>query len=468
MVASSSFPESFNSQHQIRSFAGGKWPAEVADLRKATFFEEKKFLDEGSLFDANDQKGTHIAVYDGDGKLCGATHIMLAEDSGFAGHTGIPSKYLTSAAYSSRTAVANDARFRGIFPLLMYAAMGWARLNGRSLAVGFMEEGEPPIKKLLGCEPIPGAPKRAVQGADGRAYFVLPSHGFISQLTCRAFEAMPRGLKHLVRHTLMPAELVETARAEIFEFYKNPWSEKVYAGSLTLNEYGRAIANLHQYVRWTTRLLAQITGQTDDPELRAHFIDHLGGEIDHERMLEADLRGLGWDVDWVMNRMAPDPDILNFMSVQQSLVSFERDPVLFLMVPLVAEGLSGFLNQEFIDALDRCMHSWGIQNPRSVTKFLRSHIHTDGGDDGHWAAVEKAIAGRIRDEAHHQRALSVIHAVSQSMKRAYANYVAVPDLGHAVMAGGMDEIGAGGVDKIGEWALPVTGAVEPGHLSDMR
>lgn len=266
-------------------------------------------------------------------------------------------------------------------------------------------------------------------GADANPYFVVPAHGTVSQWACRAFEAMPRGLKNLVRHTLMPAELVETARAEIFEFYENPWFKKIYAGSLTLNEYGRAIANLHQYVRWTTRLLAQITGQTDDPELRAHFIDHLGGEIDHERMLEADLRGLGWDVDWVMNRMAPDPDILNFMSVQQSLVSFERDPVLFLMVPLVAEGLSGFLTQEFIDALDRCMHSWGIQNPRSVTKFLRSHIHTDGGDDGHWAAVEKAIAGRIRDEAHHQRALSVIHAVSRSMKRAYANYVAVPDLG---------------------------------------
>jgi hypothetical protein len=177
-------------------------------------------------------------------------------------------------------------------------------------------------------------------------------------------------------------------------------------------------------------------------------------------MLEADLRGLGRDVDWVMNQMAPDPDILNFMSVQQSLVSFERDPVLFLMVPLVAEGLSGFLTQEFIDALEKCVQSWGIQNPRSVTKFLRSHIHTDGGEDGHWAAVEAAIAGRIRDEAHHQRALSIIHAVSRSMKRAYANYVAVPDLGHAVMAGGMDKIGGG--------ILSAKDDVEFGDRSDVR
>jgi GNAT superfamily N-acetyltransferase len=383
------------------------------------------------LFDQNDIDGTHIGVYDNHGTLLGATHIMLAERSDFGAHTGFGTAALEHAVLSSRTSVAPEARNKGVFSLLIYVAMRWARQNGRTFAVGFMEEGEPPIKKMLGCEPILGVSPREVLGSDGKKYRVIAAHGSVDLWAQRAFNFMPRMMRSFVCANLMPEELVSSARRVISSFYDNPWFGCTYAGTLTRNQYGRAIANLHQYVRWTTRLLAQVTGQTHDRDLRAHFLDHLSGEIDHERMLEADLKAIGWDVDWVMNEMAPDPEILSFMAIQQSLVAFERDPVLFLMVPLVAEGLSAFMDQSFIDALEQCVRSWGIDNPRSATKFLRSHIHTDGGEDGHWAAVEGMLKGRIQDEAHNQRALSIIHAIGGAMNRAYANYVQLPDFGYA-------------------------------------
>ncbi|NDE16468.1 hypothetical protein EBZ80_16205 [bacterium] len=411
----------------VRYFQGSKYPKELADLRRQTFVDETKFLPLDDAMDAWDESGVHICVFDSQDVLLGATHVLLAEESDFGKWTWIPDSQLKCAILSRRTAVAAKSRNRGIFQLLLYLGMRWGRMRGRKLVLGFLEDSDPPVKKLLQCEAITGVPLRQVSGADGHQYHLVPTWGDVQLMAQRSYSALPRSIRDWVRYHVMPEELTETVRERIFRFYENPWLAKTLRRELSRNEYGRAIANLHQYVRWTTRLLAQMTGQTADPELRAHFMDHLSGEIDHERMLEADLRGIGWDVEWVMNGMAPDPDILNFMSVQQSLVAFERDPVLFLMVPLVAEGLSAFLDKEFIAALEECATSWGIANPRSVTKFLRSHIHTDGGDDGHWAAVQGMIAGRIRDEAHHQRALAIIDAVAQSMNRAWSNYVAVPD-----------------------------------------
>src|SRR5690606_5010002 len=99
-----------------------------------------------------------------------------------------------------------------------------------------------------------------------------------------------------------------------------------------------------------------------------------------------------------------------------------EDPILFLIAPLVAEGYSAKMGREFLRALEECIASWGIEVPARAMSFLKSHIHTDGGEAGHWEAVKRSIAGRIKDERTHQRALSLAQALNSTMTAAYESY----------------------------------------------
>ena len=413
----------------VKFFAGRNCPAEIVDLRRKGFVEERRFLPDAELLGPNDELGPHIGIYDGAGVLLGATHVMFADESDFSEFSGIHPEFLRNAIFSSRSVVASHARNRGVVSLLLYVAMRWGRMHGRRHGVGYVEVGEPTAQRILGCKEIPRCPRRKVQGADGKFYDVIATYGSLDYAAQRCFLSMTKTIKEFVCRELMPEEIVAAARRGIDSAYDNLWFKRVVDGTLTRNQYGEAIANLHQYVRWTTRLLAQVISATDDPVLRGHFIEHLKGEIDHERLLERDLAAIGWDVDWVINHMAPAPDILQFMTVQQSLVSFERDPVLFLTVPLVAEGLSAFMDPAFVDALESCVKVWGIANPRAATKFIRSHVGTDGGDDGHWASVQNVLAHSLSDEAQLQKGLALIQSISGAMNRAYSGYVSTPDLG---------------------------------------
>ncbi len=413
----------------VKFFSGRNFPAEIVELRRKGFVEERGFLPDAKLLGPNDEFGTHIGIYDGAGVLLAATHVMLADESDFSEYSGIPPEFLRDAILSSRSVVASHARNRGIVSLLLYVAMRWGRMHGRRHGVGYVEQGESAAQRILGCKEIPGCPKRKVQGADGEFYDVIATYGPLDYLAQRCFLSMTRTLRNFVCRELMADEIIAAAKRGIKSAYDNLWFKRVADGTLTRNQYGEAIANLHQYVRWTTRLLAQVISATSDPVLRGHFIEHLKGEIDHERLLERDLTAIGWDVDWVINHMAPAADILQFMTLQQSLVSFERDPVLFLTVPLVAEGLSAFMDPTFIDALETCVEGWGIAHPRSATKFIRSHVGTDGGEDGHWASVQHVLVHSLSNEAQLQKCLALVQSISEAMNRAYSGYVSSQDLG---------------------------------------
>lgn len=416
-------------QVTVRYFHGKDGiPEEVIRLRKQTFIDERGFLLAEDLITENDRCGTHVAVYDLDGNLVGCTHVAAAEETDFGFYTGISRPQLTTSILSSRSAVDPTFRNKGVFSLLIYLAGRWGRMRGRKLFVGYHEEGNPAIRKMLRPQPIEGVPIRKVTGTRGEAYTVMACSVPLHYVCHRSFETLTKSMKVFVCRSLMPDELIYMVEDGIDRFYETRWFKRVYEGSLTKGQYIEAISNMHAYVKWTTRLLATIAGVTEDRELRGAFLEHLNGEVDHELMLERDLDALDWDVEYVRSNLSPNPDILKFMAMQQSLAGFERDPVMFLVAPLVAEGLSANIAPEFIAMLQGCIKSWGIENPKKVMSFLHSHVYTDGGERGHWQSVQKVFMSRIDSESRFQYALNLSEAMMESMCSSYNRYIDDADL----------------------------------------
>jgi hypothetical protein len=155
---------------------------------------------------------------------------------------------------------------------------------------------------------------------------------------------------------------------------------------------------MHHFVRWTTRLLGLAVARSEDPALRESFVDHLRGEVNHERILERDLQHLGEDLPFVLERSAADVGTRVFMAVQESLVGFHGDPLRFLASPLAAEGLASHLDADFLEALEAKLARWGVPEPRRAMTFFSSHVSTDGGDDGHWKRTLATALAHVRSE----------------------------------------------------------------------
>lgn len=205
-------------------------------------------------------------------------------------------------------------------------------------------------------------------------------------------------------------------------FADNAWCRAVRDGHLAREQYVAALANTHQYVRYTPRLLARAIAVCDDGDLRDHFTRHFRGEQKHERLIESDLRYLGADVDYVVRAMVPSPETMSFMVVQESGIGFYQDPARFLAAPFVAEGLSAGAPPGFLDDLEACVRRWGFAEPVRATRFLRSHVREDGGDDGHFARTAAVLTRLLRDDVAQQRFLSTLHLAADAFIRSYDAY----------------------------------------------
>jgi hypothetical protein len=172
---------------------------------------------------------------------------------------------------------------------------------------------------------------------------------------------------------------------------------------------------MHQFVRWTTRMLGLAVGASNPRPLRDHFLAHLGA-----------------DVGYVLDAMVPTPGTRHFMAVQESLIAMHRDPLTFMASPLAAEGVASHLTPDFLDALQRVVASWDVPEPRKAISFFTSHVQTDGGDDGHWETTLARVAEPFRTETDFVRFLGALRASMGGLTRAYDEYV--DDL--AVFAGG--------------------------------
>ena len=290
---------------------------------------------------------------------------------------------------------------------LLYMALRRARIWGRrTVAATLPAVGV--IGERLALEPVDGESGLQAQRLDlaiHRAYASCDADG---QRLCR---------EHMLPEAL--AIFADHAR----RFHQTAWARAVRGRRLARAQYVATLANTHQYVRFTPRLLARAVAISDDEHLREHFLRHLDGERRHHELLEADLRYLGADVDFVRERMSPAPATMQFMLVQESMVAFYQDPVLFMAAPFVAEGLAAAVGPELLEPLIENIRAWGHNEPQRATRFLRSHVHFDGADDGHWAQTCAIIARYLRDEGTHQRFLAVVQLAAEAFHHSYDAYV---------------------------------------------
>jgi hypothetical protein len=297
--------------------------------------------------------------------------------------------------------------------LLLYLAARSGRMIGRKLLIATLEPNAPEL--AMG----PFSPVARMPGT-----FVAD----IQHTAHRAFVSMNEATKCWVGRHLLAQELEATVRRRTKEIHGNLYFRKVFDGTITKAQYVESLANNHQFVRWTTRLLGGIIGATGDRALRKSFIHHLEGEVDHELLIENDLRHLGADVEYVRDAMVPSVEIQQFMCVQESMCGFHRDPLAFLAVPFTIEGVTAFLGPDFVEALERSIRSWGHDRPRLACTFITSHIQFDGGDDGHWEGSRQMFQQLLRTELALQRALNIVHMVANAFDAAYVSYVSAPDL----------------------------------------
>lgn len=214
-------------------------------------------------------------------------------------------------------------------------------------------------------------------------------------------------------------EVAETVRLHVERAFEEGFFRSVIDGQLTKQQYVYILAQQHAYVRYTTRILGYCVAYSGDSELRKHFAKHLAEEVNHEKILEADLTYLADDVSYLIDDFEPNPATLQFVLGELALISHFHDPIMLTAAPLVAEGISGHLGRGFTDRLRSIVRSWGYAEPERATRFFCSHIEYDGGEDGHFEGSMKLLSDHLTNERALRRYLSAVHALGQCFSRIY-------------------------------------------------
>ena len=214
--------------------------------------------------------------------------------------------------------------------------------------------------------------------------------------------------------TLLASEVEETIKSWVATGSEWSFFKALREQRLAREQYVCLLSNTYQYVRHTTRVIGRAIGASTEPELRRHWINHLNGEVNHEVIIERDLKHMGEDVDYVMHHMSPGARTQEFMAIQESMIAYHNDPVLMMASPLAAEAITAHLDQRFADDLLESAARWGIAEPKRACQFLISHMNTDGGEDGHWRMSIDVLHEVDKSEAR----LSLFLTTNASSRRA--------------------------------------------------
>ncbi len=401
---------------------------DILKLRHQVYCNETNLLSEDELVSKNDESGTHFCLYY-EGKLIGTILGVKTEDSIFPEWSGIPKTHLIKTYYATRGIISPECRHRGLFFLLMYLIGREGRILGRDKIVAYMEGLDTVATRVNKAQRLNGIPPQRYQGNQGREYLLYPVQMDIGYGLYRCWSFLSTPLREVAAKHLLADEVIRTVKRLTSQIYdENPYFRHISEGTLTQNQYVEFLANSHQFVRWTTRILARIAGVTNHRQLRNHYLSHLSGEIDHETIIESDLTYLGAEVDYVMAYMVPSVDIGLFRCVQESMAAFHADPYKLLAVPIAIEGLTAHLSGQFLSRLEDCIANWGCDEPKRATGYLRSHATFDGGVDGHWETTKKQIETFLKTEADTREFILIVRMVLTAMDRALASYVEQPDL----------------------------------------
>ncbi|MBL4685223.1 MAG: hypothetical protein JKY37_11580 [Nannocystaceae bacterium] len=301
---------------------------------------------------------------------------------------------------------------RGVTPahrLGLYDALRNARIAGRTEVVARRLRDDAPLAQILDFRPVSGTSDIVCQRLD--------------VAMARTADAIAKANGEDLSPDYLAAEVGHHLKAFFERIYASRWFQAVYDKTITRGQYVYTLSNMHQFVRFTTRILGRCVATADDPNLRVHFIRHLQGEVNHELIIERDLTAMGEDVAYVRDRMAPNLATRQFMAAQESAIAFHRDPILLMAAPLAAEGISGHLDNAFLDALHESAAGWGVSDPSRVTRFYSSHMDLDGGEDGHWEDTVRMLAAHLTDETKLARFLSVLAATTAAMEGCYDSWI---------------------------------------------
>jgi hypothetical protein len=366
----------------------------------------------------SEARGTTIALRDRAQELVAVATVIPGADSPLAAWR--PAGALSRTRYLAHFAWQDRAQ--ACAPLLLYAALRRARIEGGlTLATHLCDPagvlpGSVPLTTLPGVPHLPGCPPTV-------GHSRVPVAQRVDIAIDRAHRAWLAAGGGALDPSLYVTEIEETIELWLADLYQRGFFRADVSGTLTRQQFVYAAANMHQFVRWTTRLLGLAVGTSQPRKLRDHFLRHLSGEVNHEILIERDLAHLGADVEYLVDRMPPSPSTRHFMAVQESLVAFHRDPVAFMASPLAAEGVASHLTGEFLDALENVIASWMIREPRKAMSFFTSHVNTDGGDDGHWEMTLSLVGAYLRTETETARFVATLRASMAALTAAYDEYV---------------------------------------------
>lgn len=354
---------------------------------------------------------------DGGARCLGSAVVERAEESRFGEISRLSAADLSKSITISNV-VLDAERGGDIMPALLYLALRRGRIWERSTVAAYITESGRQHARFAGLEPLAKIPAH-VQG-ESAPYIAVGQR--IDLAIYGAYRAASSEMQAFLRAYFVP-EAVETFEQWLGPFLKSSWFEAVYQGTLTREQYIYTLSNVHQFVRFTTRIIGRAVAYSTDRTLRNHWLNHLEGEINHEIIAEKDLEALGADVDFVVNAMVPNVSTQQFMVAQESMIGFNHDPVLLMGAPFVAEGYSGRLDGRLLEGLERCARGWGIAKPKMVTRFYASHIQYDGGSDGHWEHTQAMLGHCLTNDMQLQRFLNVIHLAKRSVEASYEDYI---------------------------------------------
>lgn len=300
-----------------------------------------------------------------------------------------------------------------IAPAILYFALRRARIMGKQNVIALVPSLNDPMVKALKLEPLE---KYNTVTIEGNTYYPVAQR--LKYAISYAYKQCTAEMKDFINSKMID-EIVETVEQWLNQFFEGAWATAIKEHRLSKVQYIYSLYNLYQYVKQTTQHLGRCVALAPNIELRNHYIYHLRGEVNHEIIIENDLRHLNADLDYLTKVHVPNTQTKEFMVIQESTIGFYQDTVLMLACPLAAEGISSHMTPAFLEALCQCISRWGVDQPRKAAKFFESHTNTDGGDDGHWLNVVKMIAIHISDENYLQHFLSVLNLAMNGLERSF-------------------------------------------------
>lgn len=417
-----------NTKLELKTFDGTNLPDSMKELRRAIYKDEVGYLTDETLFNDDDKLGVHLGLFNTDTKeIIASIHAYPANQGEFQRHSGLAADRLQSGIFHTRMMINPNYRARGYMALMVYLSLRYARKKNKSRVFCYIEDRQLPTRRLLDYEELTELNKREITGNNGKVYSFIPVTKDLNQALIRSYEKIPRYLKPFA-NKFVADDAVEAVETRLTTFLDtNPWFKTINNLEMTKNHYVKTMSNVHQFVRYTTRILGLAVHLTEESELRRHFIHHLQGEIDHEKIIETDLGYLGCDIDYVTNKMVPSKENQQFMVLQESLLGFHRDPISYIGVPMCIEGFTAQLSTKFLGNLEKCIKNWGYKSPKKAMSFITSHVAFDGGDDGHWEQNKNIVKKYIQNEINLQKFLNVIGLTMDAIEASYASYVQEPD-----------------------------------------